>query len=793
MGRVRVMLSIVAALAAIAATSAVAQASPYLRIEANGIPLAAGASLKTSSSNIVLQTTSGEIECETVALYGSVTNNDSVLDNVAISSVEATGDFDSTPGACKTSDLGPAIVKGENLPWTLSLSGLGEAGIADRPAFTFTLPSDGGLECTLETAKIGGGFETGGPISIKLKGANFVAAAGDNPSCPTSGLLSGGTLTVTSDGVAVTGIRQANSETGTVTGVVTGAGDAPIAHAKVAACSEEYEEEDEVGETPICYAGETGTSGTYAIAGVPVGLYYVEVTPPAHSGYGLTSAHGLLVEAQAMAVENLELLGDGSVSGTVTDPSSAPVEHAAVEACSEDQGEPEPQPAVCYTAETEAGGEYSLPEVRTGKYEITVTPAAHSGLGNKKTSSFAVAVGGAVTENVALTEAGQVTGTVTSPHGEPVSGAYVWLCNETQLCDQAVTDSSGSYTIEDVADGSYDGSVSPPEGYDSATSTSPVVVSGSSTTTQNYVVSPPTPIPSGTNVASNLMTTVGGLGVPVANWQEEVPITTEACVGGDVTATITGTNVHTETEQTTGSATLIEQGTGSGTFDGRLPEAYPIHGVVTVKITVKSCHESSEEKTSEFTMYYDPSGTVVDGDDSDAPLPGATVVLLSSVSRTGPFTAVPNGSNVMSPANRVNPFVTGPNGEFAWDTAPGFYRVKASEAGCGTASTATLTVPPPVFGLKLVLHCQLRIDTASAPEVTPGSAYETQLQASGIDPPFKWKKLGTLPKGLKLSKTGLLHGTIKPGKVAAATYTIGVQVKDAKKHTTTANISVKVY
>jgi hypothetical protein len=50
-------------------------------------------------------------------------------------------------------------------------------------------------------------------------------------------------------------------------------------------------------------------------------------------------------------------------------------------------------------------------------------------------------------------------------------------------------------------------------------------------------------------------------------------------------------------------------------------------------------------------IYIDPSGKVVDGDHGDTAVAEATVTLLASESKTesGPFTAVENGSEVMSP------------------------------------------------------------------------------------------------------------------------------------------------
>ena len=76
----------------------------------------------------------------------------------------------------------------------------------------------------------------------------------------------------------------------------------------------------------------------------------------------------------------------------------------------------------------------------------------------------------------------------------------------------------------------------------------------------------------------------------------------------------------------------------------------------------------------------------------------------------------------------------------------------------------------------------LHVTTTSLPAGVRGTPYSTTLTASGGTPPYKWKKVGTLPKGLKLSSTGVLSGTVST-KVAAGHYTINVTVSDAGKKT----------
>lgn len=74
----------------------------------------------------------------------------------------------------------------------------------------------------------------------------------------------------------------------------------------------------------------------------------------------------------------------------------------------------------------------------------------------------------------------------------------------------------------------------------------------------------------------------------------------------------------------------------------------------------------------------------------------------------------------------------------------------------------------------------LHVETSAPPEATRGMAYSTQLVASGGIPPYKWKKVGKLPKGLKLNKEGVLSGTPKSNLVPGP-YQVAVTVADSTK------------
>ena len=74
----------------------------------------------------------------------------------------------------------------------------------------------------------------------------------------------------------------------------------------------------------------------------------------------------------------------------------------------------------------------------------------------------------------------------------------------------------------------------------------------------------------------------------------------------------------------------------------------------------------------------------------------------------------------------------------------------------------------------------LQVETTSLPEATRGTAYSATLAVSGGTAPYKWKKVGKLPKGLKLSKEGVLSGTPST-KLAPGAYQVNVVATDSTK------------
>jgi hypothetical protein len=77
------------------------------------------------------------------------------------------------------------------------------------------------------------------------------------------------------------------------------------------------------------------------------------------------------------------------------------------------------------------------------------------------------------------------------------------------------------------------------------------------------------------------------------------------------------------------------------------------------------------------------------------------------------------------------------------------------------------------------------------PSTTHGVPYSTTLAGCGGTPPYSFKKMGKLPKGLKLNHSGVISGT--PKKAGTSTFKVKMTDKAKKpKHTVTQTYSITV-
>lgn len=322
--------------------------------------------------------------------------------------------------------------------------------------------------------------------------------------------------------------------------------------------------------------------------------------------------------------------------------------------------------------------------------------------------------------------AGSIAGTVTSAaNSAPVSTATVSACGGDDPATQAVeqtcqvtqSNSSGGYVLAGLPAGDYNVRVSPPG--DLIPQQQSATVNGSAVTVDFSLVGP-VPPPAGTTIG-NGNTTSGG--TPVVVWYTPFDVRVP-CAGPSGTGTVqflmNGNPLTVyQGDGSTQTVTLAPDGSGHLVATGIV---FHDHGTAQVVLTLSGC--GANDGTSQFDIYIDPSGRVVD--QYSRPVTGATVTLLRSDSADGPFTAVPNGSTIMDPSNRVNPMPSGSDGSYGWNTVPGYYRIQATPpTGCSvpgggpSVQSDVLTVPPAQTDVNLALQC------TDAVALTPASGSAT--------------------------------------------------------------------
>ncbi len=321
-----------------------------------------------------------------------------------------------------------------------------------------------------------------------------------------------GFVTLTMTGISVpsgvtTTANAALVEDGAIQGQVTDtqSGD-PIAAATVTC-----------GGCPVTSAS-TDSSGDYIFNSVPNGSSYSLTF--AASGFATQTISNVTVTGPAATTESIALNEDGGISGTVTDAqTSLPVQGVTV-TCG----------AGCSATSTDSFGDYFFDNVPPGTYSLTFSD---SGYVTQTVPAVVVASGNTtLVGSVALTEDGEITGTVADQQtAVPITGATV-TCGGGCPTTTATTDTSGTFAFTDVPNGaSYSITVSAP-GYVTQTITG-VAVTGPNDTSESIA-----------------LTEVGGVSGTVAAAGTLTPIqnasVTCTCQAGSLTTDPSGAYAFTQ-------------------------------------------------------------------------------------------------------------------------------------------------------------------------------------------------------------------------------------------------------
>jgi hypothetical protein len=205
MKRTFVFAGLLAALCLAVAGIAYAKGLHNLTLKTAKGPIAANQQIKAESTNLIFETSAGNLECSTNVIEGPAGTNGTKKDTGQITAEKSSGG--EPGGLCKTTTpFGAAEIAVANLPWSdvFTAKGANEAK-GKKISFTSTFPSAAGAKCTFETAKVKSTFTVGGPVVIHTVKQKFKTnKSASNPQCPKEGTLTGD-WAVTSNGEVVEG------------------------------------------------------------------------------------------------------------------------------------------------------------------------------------------------------------------------------------------------------------------------------------------------------------------------------------------------------------------------------------------------------------------------------------------------------------------------------------------------------------------------------------------------------------------------------------------------------------
>jgi hypothetical protein len=320
-----------------------------------------------------------------------------------------------------------------------------------------------------------------------------------------------------------------------------------------------------------------------------------------------------------------------------------------------------------------------------------------------------------------------------------------------------------------------------------------------STGTPDAALSESGGLPSGVSFVDNGDGTATLAGTPATGSNGTYPITISASNGVNPDATqsftltvngppvITSANSTTFTEASVGSFTVTTTGTPTPALSehGHLPSGISFsdfgdgtagltgtpatgsRGVYT--LTIKAANGVSPNVSQTFTLtvnaapvFSSANGTTFDQNSSSS----------FEVTTTG------------APTATLIEFGALPSGITFHDNGNGTATLSGTTSQVGTYQIffgANNGVGPEVAQAFTLTIGGLQITTTSLPPLTLGVHYSVQLTSTGGVAPLRWAKAAVLPKGLTVSQTGLLSGTVLAKNVAPGNYSIQVKVHDNTK------------
>jgi hypothetical protein len=236
----------------------------------------------------------------------------------------------------------------------------------------------------------------------------------------------------------------------------------------------------------------------------------------------------------------------------------------------------------------------------------------------------------------------------------------------------------------------------------------------------------------------------------------------------DFTVTSTGTPTPALTEHGHLPAGITFTDNGDGTADLAGTPAAGSNGVYTLTIAAKNGVNPEASQTFTLTVNAAPVITSANSTTFDQ-------------NASSSFTVTTTGAPVPS----LIEFGTLPSGVTFKDNGNGTGTLSGTTSQLGSYQIffRASNVVGPVFSQEFTLTIGgLLITTTSLPPLTLGQHYSAQLTSIGGVAPIRWSKVMALPKGLRLTTTGALSGTVLAKNATPGTTSIEVKATDATKH-----------
>ena len=228
---------------------------------------------------------------------------------------------------------------------------------------------------------------------------------------------------------------------------------------------------------------QTNSSGYYTLSGLQNGVYEVEVQAPFGSDYASNRTRGIEVSADNTSTANFVLTSGGRISGRVTNSIGTGLANSNVNAW------PIGGMGGGGWAQTNSTGYFTLNGLADGSYEVEAQAPFGSDYASNRTKGVSVIAGATTTRNFVLTSGGRISGQVTTNGVDGISFVNVNAWSMEGGFGWTQTNSSGYFTLNGLADGSYEVEAQAPWGSDYASNrTRGVSVSAGSTTTQDFIL-----------------------------------------------------------------------------------------------------------------------------------------------------------------------------------------------------------------------------------------------------------------------------------------------------------------